>query len=222
MIKLETDGNAEISLKRYIFSAFKRNCLLMLIVSLVLFAFIYLAIYVIMIIKFLNPGLIENFANFILATYSNSMPKPETQEFFLYVFTNNIGCYWNPPKLLIWTPLFGALILGLSFLINGIIVGIAAAILGLKYGPLLPIAGLLPHGIIEIPAFIIQWAAILRWQITTVTLIFNLVRGEKIDKRKVKKDLISVLILSIISIFLLFIAALIETYITPLLIRLAR
>ena len=221
MIKLEIDRNTETSLKRYIFSAFKRNSLLMLIISLVLFAFIYFAIYVIMIIKFLNPGLIEDFANFILAT-SNNVPEPETQEFFLYIFTNNVGCYWNPSKLLVWMPLFGASILGLSFLLNGVIVGIVAAILGLEHGPLLPIAGLLPHGIIEIPAFIIQWAAISRWQITTVTLIFNLVRGEKIDKTKVKKDLVDVLILSITSIFLLFIAALIETYITPSLIRLVK
>ena len=220
MIKLEIDRNSETSLKRYVFSAFKRNSLLMLIISLVLFTFIYFAIYVIMIIKFLNPRLMEDFANSILSTYSDSVPEPETQEFFLYIFTNNTGCYWNPIKLLVWIPLLGASILGLSFLLNGVIVGIVATILGLEHGPLLPIAGLLPHGIIEIPAFIIQWAAISRWQITTVTLIFNLVRGEKIDKTKVKKDLMDILILSITSIFLLFIAALIETYITPSLIRL--
>lgn len=194
----------------------------MLIVSLVLSAFIYFAVYIVVIIKILNPRLIEDFINFISSAYPNNVPKPETQEFFLYIFLNNIGCYWNPPKLLIWVPLFGALILGVSFLLNGVIVGFVAVLLGLEYGPLLPIAGLLPHGIVEIPAFIIQWAAILRWQITTLTLLFNLIRGEKIDKIRMKEDFLDVLILSVISIFLLFIAALIETYVTPSLIELVR
>ncbi len=109
---------------------------------------------------------------------------------------------------------------GLAATLIGVVIGAVAAMLGLKYGPLLPIVGLAPHGIIEVPAFIIQCTAILRWHIAISTLLFNLIRREKVEKAKVKEDLMDVVILSAISIFLLFIAALIETYVTPSLIKL--
>ncbi len=214
------ENNPWASLKKCLILAFKRNSLIMLLALLVLSAFIYFSIYVIIIIKLFNPALLKSFVNFIYTNYPSDHPKPCTQEFFLYIFTNNTGFYWNPQKLLVWIPIFGTLVIGLTFLINGVIIGSVAAITGLEYGPLLPIAGLIPHGIIEIPAFIFQWTAIIRWHITISMLLFNKIRGEKVEKTKIKSELIDVFILSAISIFLLFIAALIETYITPLLIEL--
>ena len=209
-----------INLRKRLISAFKRNSLLLLVTSLTISAFIYYTVYTVILVKLLNPTLIEDFMNFLSANYPAKIPKPETHEFFMFIFMNNTRFYWNPLNMLVWIPLFGALIIGFSFLLNGVVIGAVAAMLGLKYGPLLPIVGLAPHGIIEVPAFIIQCTAILRWHITISTLLFNLIRREKVEKAKVKEDLMDVVILSAISIFLLFIAALIETYVTPSLIKL--
>lgn len=199
--------------------AFKRNSLLILIVSSIFLLFMCLAICLVIIVNFLNPAMIETIIS-LVSNYPFHIPEPETPEFFLFIFANNIGYYWNPQKLLVWTPLIGVFILGLSLLLNGVVIGAAAAILGLKYSPIIPLVGFLPHGVIEVPAFMLQCAAILRWHITTSTLLLSLIRGENIDKTKIRNDLVDILILSVISIVLLCVAALIESYITPPLIRL--
>jgi uncharacterized membrane protein SpoIIM required for sporulation len=142
-------------------------------------------------------------------------PPPYTESLFFYILTNNAGHFWNPIRMLVWVPLFGTLVLGFELLLNGIVIGVIATIVGMSRGILYPILGLVPHGIFEIPAFILQFASIIRWHVATIEVIMAKIIGEKVDGSKFKRDVKDTIILALASVMLFIIAALIETYVTP-------
>jgi stage II sporulation protein M len=74
------------------------------------------------------------------------------------------------------------------------------------------LAGLLPHGIIELPAFIIGEAAALSFGAMLIAALFKK-RGERLSIPRLKQSLKYL----IIALALLLPAAIIETFVTPLL-----
>ncbi len=144
-----------------------------------------------------------------------AIPPPFTENLYFYIFLNNVGHFWNPFKMLVWVPLLGTFILGSELLLNGGVIGIVAAIAGITHGIFYPIVGLTPHGILEIPAFILQFASIIRWHVTTIGAMMEKIIGEKVDSVNFKQGVKDTIILAIASVILFMIAAYIETYITP-------
>jgi stage II sporulation protein M len=103
------------------------------------------------------------------------------------------------------------------FLVNvGLIGGVVSLFAYLGISPFLVVGvGLLPHGIFEIPALMLSGAAVLRMSVAVVTPLTGKSLGEAIidltaDWAKVFLGII---------VPLLFVAAIIETYVTPFLIR---
>jgi len=144
-----------------------------------------------------------------------AIPPPFTENLYFYIFLNNVGHFWDPFKMLVWVPLLGTFILGSELLLNGGVIGIVAAIVGMTHGMFYPIVGLTPHGILEIPAFILQFASIIRWHVTTIDAVMAKIIGEKVDGVNFKQGVKDTIILAIASVILFMIAAYIETYITP-------
>jgi stage II sporulation protein M len=146
-----------------------------------------------------------------------AIPPAFTEDLYFFIFLNNIGHFWNPVKMIVWMPLLGTFILGLELLLNGAIISIVAITAGITHGALYPILGLIPHGIVEIPAFVLQFASIIRWHVTTAEAVMKKIIGEEVDGVKLKRDVKDIVILAVVSLVLFMIAAFIETYITPFL-----
>jgi len=144
-----------------------------------------------------------------------NLPEPYTTSFFSYVFLNNSGHFWNPIRMLVWIPFLGTLLVAFEILINSGLIGVIAVITGINNGIGYPLLGLVPHGIIEIPAFIIQLSSVILWQVTITEAIVAKVKGKTQDAKKLKRGMRDVIIFAVISIILLFVAAVIETYVTP-------
>lgn len=117
--------------------------------------------------------------------------------------------------MLVWIPLIGAFLLGFEILLNSGLIGVVSVIVGFERGVAYPILGLIPHGIVEIPAFLLQIVCIIIWQVTIIEVLISKIRHEEMNKEKTMQGLKDVLILAVISIVLFMIAAAIETYITP-------
>jgi len=142
-------------------------------------------------------------------------PQPYTETLYFYILSNNIGHFWNPIRMLVWMPLLGTLFLGLELVFNGVLIGALATVVGINRGIAYPILGLVPHAVFEIPAFILEFASIIRWHVTTVEAIIAKVTGENVNMGKFKLGVKDTVILAVASVALFFIAAFIETYVTP-------
>jgi len=75
--------------------------------------------------------------------------------------------------MLVWVPLLGTFVLSLELLLNGVFLGSLATVVGIVRGMAYPIVGLVPHGIFEIPAFILELVSLLRWHVTAVEAIMD-------------------------------------------------
>ncbi|MGQ9460066.1 MAG: stage II sporulation protein M [Candidatus Bathyarchaeaceae archaeon] len=143
------------------------------------------------------------------------VPPPFTEDLYFYIFLNNVGHFWNPVRMLVWVPLFGTFILGLELLLNGVVIGALSVIVGMTHGVFYPILGLAPHGVFEIPAFVLQFASIIRWHVTIIDVLMAKITDEKVDGAKFRQGIKDTIILAIASVMLFMIAAFIETYVTP-------
>jgi stage II sporulation protein M len=122
--------------------------------------------------------------------------------------------------MLVWIPFLGSLLLTFEIVLNSGLIGVIAVLVGINQGIAYPIFGLVPHGIVEIPAFLLQLSSIIIWQTIITETIIAKIKGNKIEINKFKQKLKDVVILGGFSIILLFVAALIETYFTPYLLGL--
>lgn len=143
------------------------------------------------------------------------VPPPYTGTLYFYILFNNIGHFWNPIRMLVWVPLLGTLVLGIELLLNGVLIGVVATVVGIHRGVAYPILGLVPHGTFEIPAFILEFASIIRWHVTTVEAIMAKVAGEKVNMVRFKLGVKDTVVLAVASVVLFVIAAFVETYVTP-------
>lgn len=162
------------------------------------------------------PELLQKISSIVKLSFDfENLPEPYTTSFLSYIFLNNSGHFWNPIRMLVWIPLLGTLLIAFEIFINSGLIGIIAVITGVNNGIEYPLLGLVPHGIIEIPAFILQLSSVILWQVTIIEAIVAKLKGKTHDARKVKLGMRDVLFFAATSIVLLFIAAIIETYVTP-------
>ena len=210
-------SNAIDSLK----SAIERNSLIVKATTLAFFIILVLSIIVSIIVLSFVPELSDQISSFTQSAFDlGDLPDPFTESFFSFIFLNNSGHFWNPIRMLVWIPLLGPLLLGFEILLNSGVIGVVAVMAGINNGIAYPIIGLMPHGIIEIPAFMLQFSSIVLWQVTITEAIVSKLQGRALDKPKIKLGLQDTLILAVTSIILLLIAAAIESYVTPYLLGL--
>ncbi len=169
-----------------------------------LVALFLLSIFVGLFVAFKSPQMAMNVVHKIAANFG--IPSPEPFENFQKIFLNNIVV----ASLITISGIFFGLgpLFFISF--NGFIVGIVS---GAAYSTGRASAGkillaLLPHGIVEIPAIILAGVGGVLWY-KEISI------GEGSAGERFKRGAVKALKLLSISVILLFIAAIIEAYITP-------
>lgn len=199
-----------------LYSVFARNKFLIAVIALAFISVMIIAAAVTYVILLISPTMVGDLQNLMSSTRSYvAMPPPYTGDLYRLIFFNNIGHFWNPIRVWVWIPFIGAIDLGYELLLNAIIIGGVASFVSFTRGTLYTVAGLLPHGIIEIPAFILEFAGLARWHISTTRAIYTKLSGRKVDRPLLKEEIKEAVILSFISVALFAIAAYIEAFITP-------
>ena len=164
----------------------------------------------------LSPNLKEFISNMMgSATGYSAIPPPYTSDLYRLILLNNIGHFWNPARVWVWIPSVGMLSLGFELISNAALIGAVITFATLTKGAFYTIAGLTPHGVFEIPAFILEFAGLGRWHVTSARAIYTKLSGRKIDRPLLIEGVKDTLILSLLSLVLFVIAAYVETYITP-------
>jgi stage II sporulation protein M len=100
-----------------------------------------------------------------------------------------------------------------SLFANGWLIGFIATITTEKRGVLFLLLGILPHGIFELPAFFIGEAAALSFGAAVLLAIFKRERRAELPQN-LKQNILRL----VVALALLIPAAIIETYVTPLLV----
>jgi stage II sporulation protein M len=196
--------------------AIQRNSLVIKVITLMFFLVLSLTIVFTIIVFSAAPDFLDKLSSLAhIALNYEDIPSPFTGTLFSYIFLNNIGHFWNPIRMLVWIPLLGPLLLAFEILLNSGIIGVIAVLVGINNGVAYPIIGIVPHGIIEIPAVLLQFSSIVLWQATITEAIIVKLKGRKLERNKVTRGLTDALILAVASIMLFLIAAVIETYVTP-------
>ncbi|MCW4015926.1 MAG: stage II sporulation protein M [Candidatus Bathyarchaeota archaeon] len=196
--------------------AVNRNSLIVKSVSLAFFIVLVVAIVVAITVFYVSPELSDSLSSLTQSLFSfDDLPSAYNLEFLSYIFLNNSGHFWNPIRMIVWIPVLGPVVLALEIILNSGVIGAVAVIAGINNGVAYPIIGLVPHGIIEIPAFLLQLSAIVLWQATITEAILAKLRGKQVDRQRAKQGLKDTIILAVVSVVLLFVAAVIETYVTP-------
>lgn len=132
-----------------------------------------------------------------------------SSQLFFFIFENNASKLF----IMLLLGIFAGLIPFLSILANGMILGIVAQVVTQDISWTFFFLGILPHSIIEIPVLIVSTAIGMKIGKIAVWRIFG---GEKIFRKEWTKAIkFYILVLAP----LLFIAALIEAYITPALLK---
>lgn len=137
--------------------------------------------------------------------------------FPIMIFSNNTRVSSLIGLLFSSLPLLGLpFILGFLF-INGGLIGFLAHFP--KSSPTLLLAGLAPHGIFEIPAFLLATSAALRINISMLKGTYMIFKGDNARAREEMGLALEAAKLFAVIIPLLFIAALVESFITPLVLK---
>ncbi len=197
-------------------AALRRNRLLMAVIALTFFSIIIVSAAVAYIVLLTSPLLVRGFQNIIGSARSYvAIPPPYTSDLYRLIFLNNIGHFWNPIRIWVWIPFVGAYSLGYELLLNAVVIGGVASFSSVTKGALYTIAGLTPHGVIEIPAFILEFTGLARWHVTTTRALYAKMSGEPLDRPLLVDGVKDTVTLSLLSVALFAIAAYLETYVTP-------
>jgi len=205
-----------MQLFRELRESFRRNGLLIAVIAVAFFSLLIVSGIVTYIILLSSPGLISDFQSVIGETRAYiAIPPPYSNDLYRLIFLNNIGHFWNPERIWVWIPSVGAISLGYELLINAIVIGGVASFTSVVKGPMFTVAGLTPHGVFELPAFILEFSGLARWHVTMTRALYSKLSGRPIDRPLLVVGLKDVLILSLFSVLLFAIAAYVETFITP-------
>jgi len=133
-------------------------------------------------------------------------PSDSSFHNFVKIFTNNSMV----ALLMLVSGLFFGLGPWFIMAFNGLIVGLVVFVVHRTGGVPMSkvIMALLPHGVVEIPAIAIAGVAGITWYM-------ELTKGEGSAGERFKRGMVKGFKLYLLSVALLFIAALIEAYITP-------
>lgn len=195
---------------------FRRNKLLILIVALAFFTIVVVSSVVAYALLVGSPELFGFLRNMLSSSRGYiGLPPPYTSGLYRLIFLNNIGHFWDPTRAWVWVPLVGAYSLGFELLLNATVIGAVISLATMTRGAAYTIAGLTPHGILEIPAFILEFAGLARWHVTTTRAIYTKLSGRKVDRPLLMEGLEDTLYLSIFSVAFFAAAAYVETFVTP-------
>lgn len=196
--------------------ALVRNKLLISVVAITFFAVIILTAVIAYAVLLTSPELMKSFEDLVGSTRTYvAIPPPYTKGLYVLIFLNNIGHFWNPLRIWVWAPFIGAFSLGYELLLNAVVIGAVISFVNLTKGVMYTIAGLTPHGVFEIPAFILEYAGLARWHITTTRALYEKLSGRNVNRPLLKEGVIDTLLLSLLSVVLFAIAAYFESYVTP-------
>ena len=196
---------------------FRRNRFLIFVVALAFFIVTFLSGIIVYMFLLASPELVQGFQTTIGTTRQLvAIPPPYTPDLYRLILLNNIGHFWNPARVWVWIPFVGAFSLGYELVINAIVIGGIASFASVTRGAAYTIAGLTPHGTLEIPAFILEFAGLARWHVTSTRAIYTKLGGRSVDQPLLKEGIKDTLILSLLSVCLFAIAAYIEAYVTPI------
>lgn len=120
----------------------------------------------------------------------------------------------------VWIPFVGAFSLGYELLLNAIVIGAVASFATVTRGSAYTLAGLAPHGVIELPAFFLEFAGLARWHIAITRAVHSRLSGRNVDRPLLVEEVKDAIALSLVSVMLFAVAAAVETFITPYLLGL--
>ncbi|MGA2461063.1 MAG: stage II sporulation protein M [Candidatus Bathyarchaeia archaeon] len=196
---------------------FVRNKLLISVVALTFLMVTFLSAMIAYIFLLTSPELVKTFQTAIGTTRQLvAIPPPYTPDLYRLILLNNIGHFWNPTRVWVWIPVVGAFSLGYELLLNAIVIGGVASFASVTRGAAYTVAGLAPHGIFEIPAFILEFAGLTRWHVASTKAIYTKLSGRSLDRPLLIEGIKDTLVLSLLSVLLFTVAAYVETYITPM------
>jgi stage II sporulation protein M len=197
-------------------SILDRNRLLIGMVALSFFFMLVISAVVAYALLEVSPDF-EGFVRSMMGSVTGytAIPPLYTSGFYQLIFLNNIGHFWNPARVWVWLPFVGMLSLGFELMLNAVVIGAVISFATLTKGAAYTIAGLAPHGIFEIPAFILEFAGLGRWHVTATRAVYSRLSGQKIDRPLAIEGVKDAVFLSLLSLMLFGIAAYVETYVTP-------
>lgn len=147
--------------------------------------------------------------NWAADALSPGMDLPKTELFF-FIFKNNITALFYS---LMESIVFGISSIGM-IIANGVIIGVFMILVTEKASLIFFISGILPHGIFEIPAAVITASMGMRIGSTVIAKL----KKEKVSIIKEIYNAIKYFLLLVVP--LLFIAAFVEAFITPVILSL--
>ena len=193
-----------------------RNRRLTAVIAIAFFSAMILAAVVGYLVLASFPDFVRTFQS-ALGTVGDYMaiPPPYTNDLYWFIFLNNTAHFWNPIRLWVWMPIIGAFGLGYELILNAVVIGGVASFVSLTKSPLYAAEGLVPHGIIEIPAFILEFTGLARWHVSAFQALQAKFSGKPVDRRQLREGVKDALVLSLLSVLLFAIAAYVETFVTP-------
>ncbi|MGD0175759.1 MAG: stage II sporulation protein M [Candidatus Bathyarchaeia archaeon] len=196
--------------------ALVRNKLLTTVIAITFFSIIMISAVVAYAVLLTSPDLMKVIEDFVGTTRTYAaIPPPFTKNLYFFIFLNNIGHFWNPARIWAWVPFIGAFSLGYELLLNAITIGAVASFVSITKGAAYTIAGLTPHGVFELPAFVLEFAGLARWHVATTRALYGKLGGRGVDRPLLVEGVKDALMLSLMSVALFAIAAYFETYVTP-------
>jgi len=145
-----------------------------------------------------------------LKELSDSLSPLPQESVFIFIFLKNVLALLIS---FVFSP-FLCLVPAMALILNGGILGAVSVIVSQEESLGFLLASLLPHGVFELPALFMGEAAAFGFGAAVIMALF------KKERRKLlAEDIRQNLKLLVISFALLFIAAIVETYLTPLFIN---
>jgi uncharacterized membrane protein SpoIIM required for sporulation len=195
---------------------FHRNKLLIEAVAVTFFVTMIISAAVTYGLLLASPDLVKGIQRMIESERNYiAIPPAYSTGLYRFIFLSNIGHFWNPIRIWVWIPFVGAISLGYELLFNAILIGAIASFASFTRGAPYALAGLAPHGVIELPAFILEFAGLARWHVTMSSAVYSKLSGRNGDRPLLYEGIKDTLVLSLLSVMLFAVAAAFESYVTP-------